>query len=218
MRGLACDPSTLFGFFLYSSITRSLFSQSRICLSFSTWLSTCEVLLYSWVHRSRVFRSMFWSIITLLHLARFWRSCLTMPSRTFSSIASGRSPSILNLLLSDASSCREQSFDTAQLLRYSRGPSFKQNNSPEPQQPRPGTAQQPFLSLIKRPIPRPSFQTIQDHDGQPANTRQEIIVALLLFLQYSYHPLDCFRRSLRGVRPVSRPSSQKERNLATVLP
>src|SRR5712692_958835 len=141
-----------------------------------------------------------------------------MPSRTFSSIASGRSPSILNLLLSDASSCREHSFDTTQLLRYSRGPSFTQNNSPEPQQPRPGTAQQPFLSLIKRPIPRPSFQIIQDHDGQPANTRQQIIVALLPFLQYSYHLLDCFDDLFEASRPVSRPSSQKERNLATVLP
>src|SRR5437867_2875850 len=30
---------------LYFSISRSLFSQSRICLSFSSWLRICEVLL-----------------------------------------------------------------------------------------------------------------------------------------------------------------------------
>src|SRR5260370_30677428 len=124
-----------------------------------------------------------------------------MPSRTFSSIASGRSPSILNLLLSDASSCREQSFDTTQLLRYSRRPSFTQNNSPEPQQPRPGTAQQPFLALVKRPISRSSFQIIQDHDGQPATARQQLLIAILLF-PYTQSSYCTTLRAISSTLPV----------------
>src|SRR5207247_3237092 len=42
--GIWCRP-VLPGIPLYFSISRSLFSQSRICLSFSSWLRICEVLL-----------------------------------------------------------------------------------------------------------------------------------------------------------------------------
>src|SRR5216683_2608253 len=84
---------------LYFSISRSLFSQSLIYLSLRIWLSTCEVLLWSWVQRSRVFRSIFWSIITLLHLARFWRTCLTIPAAESSPSTLPNSSDILGTLL-----------------------------------------------------------------------------------------------------------------------
>src|SRR5436189_6283283 len=43
--GPSGDRPVLPGIPLYFSISRSLFSQSRICLSFSSWLRICEVLL-----------------------------------------------------------------------------------------------------------------------------------------------------------------------------
>src|SRR5437879_12739723 len=68
------------------------------------------------------------------------------------------------------------SFESNPVLIYFLGPARAKNSTPQPQQPSPCTAQQPFLTLIQRSIHGPRLKIIQDHDGQPANIRQQLLI------------------------------------------
>ena len=85
-------------------------------------------------------------------------------------------------LLLEISGYRQHSFDSSRVLSYFLGPALAKNSTPQPQQPSPCTAQQPFLTLIQRPIHGPRLKIIQDHDGQPANIRQQLLIAPVAIL------------------------------------
>src|SRR5712664_514106 len=80
-----------------ASSSLSRFSQSSYCLSRKTVFNTCEVLVCSWVHLSRVFGSSFRFVIICLDMARLSSSLLIIwdrsvfSSRSALSIILGRS-------------------------------------------------------------------------------------------------------------------------------